>query len=89
MKNNPIHKLIVENWGPVEKGEIEFKPPFIYSAGLREELSRDIIVRILHHRGLGKGKTMITKMAQKMRVELKECEKTIDLESLLRKRGLA
>ncbi len=47
----------------------------------------DIVIKVLHHCGIGSGKTLFFKMAEKANVELLECRsKTIDLVGLLRKR---
>ena len=48
-----------------------------------------VILKVLHHRGLGPGSALLVSLARSRRVELQECRSGgTDLASILRRRGL-
>lgn len=81
--------VIVEDTGRPEPKDFERLVSDVEELRRRGMLKHDmIIIKIIHHRGIHKGKMLIRHLAKSFKVELQECESVIDIEYILRKRHL-
>jgi len=86
--SNRTYAIIIEDAGVPEVRDFKKLEKSVTDLASRGYVLHEaIVVKLLHHRGLGSGKGLLRSLARSYRVELQECNKTIDLGPVLERVG--
>ena len=85
---NRKYAVVVEDTGRPERKDFERLRETLERLGRMNIVGGDVVVvKVLHHGGVGKGKSLFVSMARSYKVEVQECRRRfVDLDLVFRRR---